>query len=76
MLFLSQTAAKVKEEKKPDKETPSAEDRKSKRARLPVQPFQSPLPELTLVTRLNNKANSEKIEEKEKLVIFYKYVIY
>jgi hypothetical protein len=51
------------------------DDRKSKRVRTQTQPYQSPLPELTYITKLKTllKSPDEKIKSPDdKLIVFYK----
>lgn len=56
-----------------------ADSSKSKRTRVPVQPYQAPLPDL-FPTKVKTPAKSPVVKDKEKdidtekLVIFYKYV--
>lgn len=64
----------LEEEKKETslkKETP-VEEIKSKRTRLPTQPFQlSLLPEMHLISKITDKTLSPKINS-DKLTVFYK----
>lgn len=65
--------------KPPDKtptKTPrsASEERKSKRNRIRTQPYQSPLPELALISKLSNRSSSPAKNQDEKLIVFYKYV--
>lgn len=49
--------------------TPGGDDgRKSKRARLPTQPYQSPIPELNMIAKMNNTPKASE----EKLIVFYR----
>uniref|UniRef100_A0A1B6D5E6 Uncharacterized protein n=1 Tax=Clastoptera arizonana TaxID=38151 RepID=A0A1B6D5E6_9HEMI len=50
--------------------TNSSDERKSKRVRLPTQPYQSPLPELNIIAKLNKPTPVKAIDDK--LIIFYK----
>jgi len=60
-----------KKEKSLKKDTP-AEEIKSKRTRLPTQPFQlSLLPEMHLISKITEKSASPKINS-DKLTVFYK----
>lgn len=60
-----------KKDKTLKKETPG-EEVKSKRTRLPTQPFQlSLLPEMQLISKISEKSASPKINT-EKLTVFYK----
>lgn len=57
---------------KPQKKDAPAEEIKSKRTRLPTQPFQlSLLPEMHLISKIAEKTTSPKINN-EKLTVFYK----
>lgn len=60
--------------------TPTEDDSKSKRTRVPVQPYQSPMADLYVPkvktpakVAVEKKVKEEKDIDKEKLVIFYKY---
>lgn len=60
-----------KKEKTMKKDIP-AEEIKSKRTRLPTQPFQLSLPpEMHLISKITEKSASPKINT-EKLTVFYK----
>ncbi|GLV31449.1 hypothetical protein CBL_07211 [Carabus blaptoides fortunei] len=53
--------------------TVSDEDRKSKRTRTRTQPYQSPLPELALISKLSSAGSSSPSKaHDEKLIVFYK----
>lgn len=62
---------------KTPKQTPKAKvdttldsDRKSKRQRTLTQPYQSPLPELALISKLSSTPTPKPADEK--LIVFYK----
>lgn len=60
-------------DKTPTKTPRSAsEERKSKRNRIRTQPYQSPLPELALISKLSNRSSSPAKNQDEKLIVFYK----
>lgn len=65
--------SKRKREIKPVLTTPESkkesDERKSKRVRLPTQPYQSPLPELSLLAKMNK--TTPKTSD-DKLIVFYK----
>lgn len=56
---------------KPLKKDTSVEEIKSKRTRLPTQPFQLSLPEMHLIAKTAVKSASLKINN-DKLTVFYK----
>lgn len=49
------------------------DDRKSKRVRLPTQPYQSPIPELNIIAKISKstKPTTTKAAD-DKLIVFYK----
>lgn len=55
-------------------EDDAADGRKSKRTRLPTQPYQSPIPELQLIAKLETPAKTTPKNPSEKIIAFYKYV--
>jgi hypothetical protein len=49
------------------------EDRKSKRVRLPTQPYQSPIPELNIIAKINKSSKTTPTKAADdKLIVFYK----
>lgn len=76
----SSSPAKSSPNSKPPDKTPTktprsaSEERKSKRNRIRTQPYQSPLPELALISKLSNRSSSPAKNQDEKLIVFYKYV--
>ncbi|KAG8273332.1 nucleolar and coiled-body phosphoprotein 1-like [Homalodisca vitripennis] len=49
------------------------DDRKSKRVRLPTQPYQSPLPELNMIAKISKSTKSTPTKAADdKLIVFYK----
>lgn len=57
-----------------DTEVSEESPQKSKRARVKTQPYQSPLPEFALITKLSASMAKSKTSD-DKLIIFYKLVI-
>lgn len=53
-------------------EEDSSDGRKSKRTRLPTQPYQSPIPELQLIAKLNTPIKATPKDPSEKIIAFYK----
>lgn len=57
----------------PKPATPSSVDQKVKRNRLRTIPYQSPIPEIELISKLTaNEANNSTKNSEDKLIIFYK----
>lgn len=53
--------------------TPSSVEQKVKRNRLKTQKFESPIPEIELISKLTaNEANNSSKNSEDKLIIFYK----
>lgn len=46
---------------------------KSKRTRIRTQPYQSPLPEIEIITKISSSTPRSKAND-DKLIVFYKYV--
>lgn len=53
-------------------EEDTSEGRKSKRTRLPTQPYQSPIPELQFIAKLQTPAKTTPKPSTEKIIAFYK----
>lgn len=49
-----------------------ADGRKSKRVRLPTQPYQSPIPELQLIAKLHTPAKTTPRNASERIIAFFK----
>uniref|UniRef100_A0A0K8SY37 Uncharacterized protein n=2 Tax=Lygus hesperus TaxID=30085 RepID=A0A0K8SY37_LYGHE len=62
------------EKKTPVKETPSDKDGdgKPRRKRLPTQPYQSPIPELNLIAKINKIDKTPAKPQEDKLIVFYR----
>lgn len=54
---------------KKESSSSNSDERKSKRVRLPTQPYQSPLPELNIIAKMN-KTPVKAVDDK--LIVFYK----
>ncbi|XP_014282016.1 uncharacterized protein [Halyomorpha halys] len=54
-----------------EEEETSGDDKKSKRKRLPTQPYQSPIPELNLIAKIS-KIDKTTVSGDDKLIVFYR----
>lgn len=65
MMLCLQPPAEVVEED-------TADGRKSKRVRLPTQPYQSPIPELQFIAKLNIPTKTTPKNASERIIAFFK----
>ena len=75
LILFQQNSSIVSNEKKlnsvSEEEEASGDDRKSKRKRLPTQPYQSPIPELNLIAKIS-KIDKTPASSDDKLIVFYR----
>jgi hypothetical protein len=58
-----------------ENDSSKGDGRKSKRMRLPTQPYQSPIPELNLIAKISKIDKTPNKIIDEKLIVFYRYSI-